>query len=183
MKRLLLITIASLAIMSCGNRGSQDNSSTSTPELADSSAVKTLESFLNIDYEKAFAESDSTSEQYPDFSSDFFSVDTDNREPIIIFVSVPDCSACIASTLDFITTYSHADTELPPPLIALKEGDSDIFDFYQDKVAESADSITKAMLNDIYVLCGDWPSVNNAPDGAYLVYRNRVIAHLPWSPL
>lgn len=110
-------------------------------------------------------------------------MDTDNREPIIIFVSVPDCSACIASTLDFITTYSHADTELPPPLIALKEGDSDIFDFYQDKVAESADSITKAMLNDIYVLCGDWPSVNNAPDGAYLVYRNRVIGHLPWSPL
>ena len=110
MKRLLLITIASLAIMSCGNRGSQDNSSTSIPELTDSSAVKTLESFLNIDYEKAFAESDSTSEQYPDFSSDFFSVDTDNREPIIIFVSVPDCSACIASTLDFITTYSHADT-------------------------------------------------------------------------
>lgn len=180
MKRLLLITIASLAIMSCGNRGSQDNSSTSIPELTDSSAVKTLESFLNIDYEKAFAESDSTSEQYPDFSSDFFSVDADNREAIIIFVSVPDCSACIASTLDFITTYSHADTELPLPLIALKEGDSDIFNFYQEKVSENADSITRAALDNISVLCGDWPSVNNAPPGAYLLYRNLVISYMSW---
>lgn len=102
---------------------------------------------------------------------------------MLIFVSSPDCSACIAATIDFLITFSRTDTECPTPIVALKSGDSDIFEFYKDKVSSGQDSTAKAVLDRVHYLCGDWPSVNNAPDGAYLLYRNRVIAHLPRSPL
>ena len=181
MRHLLIISLTVLTAVSCGhNRQSSESTASGSP---DSSKIRTLEAFLNIDYGKAFEDSADGSTAFPDFSSDFYSQDPESTAPMLIFVSRPDCSACIASTLDFLITYSRTDTECPTPIVALKSGDSDIFEFYKDKVSSGQDSTARAVLDRVHYLCGDWPSVNNAPDGAYLLYRNRVIAHLPWSPL
>lgn len=181
MRHLLIISLTVLTAISCGhNRQSSESTASGSP---DSSKIRTLEAFLNIDYEKAFEDSADGSTAFPDFSSDFYTQDPENTASMLIFVSRPDCSACIAATLDFLITYSRTDTECPTPIVALKSGDSDIFEFYKDKVSSGQDSTARAVLDRVHYLCGDWTSVNNAPDGAYLLYRNRVIAHLPWSPL
>ena len=180
MNKLLIIILVLMAATSCGHnrQGSENNASDS----ADSSKIRTLEAFLNIDYAKAFEDSADGNSAFPDFSSNFISQDPESTTPMLLFVSEPDCSSCIAATLDFLITYSSIDTECPKPIVVLKDGSSDTFEFYKEKVS-SQSSTVKAMLDSIPYLCGDWPSVNNAPDGAYLIYRNRVIAHLPWSPL
>ncbi len=179
MKKLLLLALVFLASTSCGhNRRSSENNAT---ESRDSSKIRTLEAFLNIDYEKAFEDGSDGNSAFPDFSSDLISQDPESTTPILIFVSVPDCSSCIAATLDILITYGCADTECPTPLVVLKDGGSDIFEFYKEKVS-SQNSTAKAILDSITYLSGDWPSVNSAPDGAYLLYRSRTISHLPWPP-
>ena len=68
MKKLLLLALVFLASTSCGhNRRSSENNAT---ESRDSSKIRTLEAFLNIDYEKAFEDGSDGNSAFPDFSSD-----------------------------------------------------------------------------------------------------------------
>lgn len=180
MRHLLTISLALLTAVSCGhNRQSAENNAS---ENQDSSKIRTLEAFLNIDYTKAFEDISSSDHSIPDFS-EVLAQDPESTTPMLIFISRPDCSACIASTLDFFLTYIRTDTDCPAPLIVFKSGDTDIFEFYRDKLAADQDSTAKSALERARYICSDWPSVNSAPDGAYLLYRNRTIGHLPWSPL
>ena len=180
MRLLLIIPLALLTAVSCGhNRQSAENNAS---ENQDSSKIRTLEAFLNIDYTKAFEDISSSDHSIPDFS-EVLAQDPESTTPMLIFISRPDCSACIASTLDFFLTYIRTDTDCPAPLIVFKSGDTDIFEFYRDKLAADQDSTIKSTLERARYINGDWPSVNSAPDGAYLLYRNRTIGHLPWSLL
>lgn len=180
MRHLLIISLTMLTAVSCGhNRQNSESTASGSP---DSSKIRTLEAFLNIDYGKAFEDISSADQSLPDFS-DVLTQEPESTVPMLIFISRPDCSACIASTLDFLITYSRADTDCLMPLIVFKSGDTDIFEFYRDKLAAEQDSTTRSTLERARYICGDWPSVNSAPDGAYLLYSNRTIGHLPWSPL
>lgn len=180
MRPLLTISLALLTAVSCGhNRQSAENNASMS---SDSSKIRTLEAFLNIDYQKAFEELSTADLSFPDFS-EVLTQDPESTTPMLIFISSPDCSACIASTLDFFLTYYRTDTDCPMPMIVFKSGDTDIFEFYRDKLAADQDSTIKSTLERARYINGDWPSVNSAPDGAYLLYRNRTIGHLPWSPL
>lgn len=96
MRHLLIISLGLLTAVSCGhNRQNSESTASGSP---DSSKIRTLEAFLNIDYEKAFEDSADGSTTFPDFSSDFYTQDPESTAPMLIFVSSPDCSACIAST-------------------------------------------------------------------------------------
>ncbi len=179
MRLITFLQLALLTAVSCGyNRQSAEiNASWSQ----DSSKVRTLEAFLNIDYAKAFGGLSAADQSSPDFS-EVLTQDQGSTTPMLIFISRPDCSACIAATLDFLITYSRTDTECPVPLIVFKSGDTDIFEFYRDKLTADVDSTAKSCIERTRHICGDWPPVNNAPDGAYLIYRNRTVGHLPWPP-
>lgn len=57
-----------------------------------------------------------------------------------------------------------------------------IWDFMKQNLA--VDENTRRVLNSIHCINGAYFDViNNAPDGAYLLYRNRTVGHLPWPPL
>lgn len=62
---------------------------------------------------------------------------------------------CISEALDFIITYCDIETDCPAPFMSAIH-----------------------CINGAY-----FDVINNASDGAYLLYRNRTVGHLPWPPL
>ena len=182
-----LILFISMTVASCGNRnnnqGSNSNTSTDSdtgisPSVIestgiDSSKIRRLEAFTNIDLEKAYASSLEDGNSFPDFSS-AFTLSPEDDIALILFITSPDCSACIASTLDFLSTNSRSNT--------FKEGNRDIYEFYKEQYTQQLDSTTRHYINHTFVISvGYSEEANNAPDGAYLLYRNRVINYMPWS--
>lgn len=90
---------------------------------------------------------------------------------------------CISEALDFIITYCDIETDCPAPFIIFKDGGNSIFEYYKQTIADSVDENTRLVLNSIHCINGAYFDViNNAPDGAYLIYRNRTVGHLPWPP-
>lgn len=188
-----LILFISMTVASCGNRnnnqGSNSNTSTDSdtgisPSVIestglDSSKIRRLEAFANIDLEKAYASSLEDGNSFPDFSS-AFTLSPEDDIALILFITRPDCSACIASTLDFLSTNSRSNT--CPTILFFKEGNRDIYEFYKEQYTQQLDSTTRHYINHTFVISvGYSEEANNAPDGAYLLYRNRVINYMPWS--
>ncbi len=188
-----LILFISMTVASCGNRnnnqGSNSNTSTDSdtgisPSVIestgiDSSKIRRLEAFTNIDLEKAYASSLEDGNSFPDFSS-AFTLSPEDDIALILFITSPDCSACIASTLDFLSTNSRSNT--CPTILFFKEGNRDIYEFYKEQYTQQLDSTTRHYINHTFVISvGYSEEANNAPDGAYLLYRNRVINYMPWS--
>ena len=186
-----LILFISMTVASCGNRnnnqGSNSNTSTDSdtgisPSVIestgiDSSKIRRLEAFTNIDLEKAYASSLEDGNSFPDFSS-AFTLSPEDDIALILFITSPDCSACIASTLDFLSTNSRSNT--CPTILFFKEGNRDIY--YKEQYTQQLDSTTRHYINHTFVISvGYSEEANNAPDGAYLLYRNRVINYMPWS--
>lgn len=182
-----------MTVASCGNRnnnqGSNSNTSTDSdtgisPSVIestglDSSKIRRLEAFTNIDLEKAYASSLEDGNSFPDFSS-AFTLSPEDDIALILFITSPDCSACIASTLDFLSTNSRSNT--CPTILFFKEGNRDIYEFYKEQYTQQLDSTTRHYINHTFVISvGYSEEANNAPDGAYLLYRNRVINYMPWS--
>ena len=182
-----------MTVASCGNRnnnqGSNSNTSTDSdtgisPSVIestgiDSSKIRRLEAFTNIDLEKAYASSLEDGNSFPDFSS-AFTLSPEDDIALILFITSPDCSACIASTLDFLSTNSRSNT--CPTILFFKEGNRDIYEFYKEQYTKQLDSTTRHYINHTFVISvGYSEEANNAPDGAYLLYRNRVINYMPWS--
>lgn len=189
----ILILFISMTVASCGNRnnnqGSNSNTSTDSdtgisPSVIestgiDSSKIRRLEAFTNIDIEKAYASSLEDGNSFPDFSS-AFTLSPEDDIALILFITSPDCSACIASTLDFLSTNSRSNT--CPTILFFKEGNRDIYEFYKEQYTQQLDSTTRHYINHTFVISvGYSEEANNAPDGAYLLYRNRVINYMPWS--
>ena len=188
-----LILFISMTVASCGNRnnnqGSNSNTSTDSdtgisPSVIestgiDSSKIRRLEAFTNIDLEKAYASSLEDGNSFTDFSS-AFTLSPEDDIALILFITSPDCSACIASTLDFLSTNSRSNT--CPTILFFKEGNRDIYEFYKEQYTQQLDSTTRHYINHTFVISvGYSEEANNAPDGAYLLYRNRVINYMPWS--
>ena len=188
-----LILFISMTVASCGNRnnnqGSNSNTSTDSdtgisPSVIestglDSSKIRRLEAFTNIDLEKAYASSLEDGNSFPDFSS-AFTLSPEDDIALILFITRPDCSACIASTLDFLSTNIRSNT--CPTILFFKEGNRDIYEFYKEQYTQQLDSTTRHYINHTFVISvGYSEEANNAPDGAYLLYRNRVINYMPWS--
>lgn len=188
-----LILFISMTVASCGNRnnnqGSNSNTSTDSdtgisPSVIestgiDSSKIRRLEAFTNIDLEKAYASSLEDGNSFPDFSS-AFTLSPEDDIALILFITSPDCSACIASTLDFLSTNSRSNT--CPTILFFKEGNRDIYEFNKEQYTQQLDSTTRHYINHTFVISvGYSEEANNAPDGAYLLYRNRVINYMPWS--
>lgn len=186
-----LILFISMTVASCGNRnnnqGSNSNTSTDSdtgisPSVIestglDSSKIRRLEAFTNIDLEKAYASSLEDGNSFPDFSS-AFTLSPEDDIALILFITSPDCSACIASTLDFLSTNSRSNT--CPTILFFKEGNRDIYEFYKEQYTQQLDSTTRHYINHTFVISvGYSEEANNAPDGAYLLYRNRVINYMP----
>ena len=190
--RLSIFTFALLSFMavtSCGHSGNNSKSKTDSdtgisPSVIestgiDSSKIRRLEAFTNIDLEKAYASSLEDGNSFPDFSS-AFTLSPEDDIALILFITSPDCSACIASTLDFLSTNSRSNT--CPTILFFKEGNRDIYEFYKEQYTQQLDSTTRHYINHTFVISvGYSEEANNAPDGAYLLYRNRVINYMPWS--
>ena len=189
-----LILFISMTVASCGNRnnnqGSNSNTSTDSdtgisPGIIgstdiDSSKIRRLEAFANIDLEKAYASSLEDGNSFPDFSS-AFTLSPEDDIALILFITRPDCSACIASTLDFLSTNIRSKNTCPA-ILFFKEGNRDIYEFYKEQYTQQLDSTTRHYINHTFVISvGYSEEANNAPDGAYLLYRNRVINYMPWS--
>lgn len=191
--RLSIFTFALLSFMavtSCGHSGNNSKSKTDSDTGIspvtigstgiDSSKIRRLEAFTNIDLEKAYASSLEEGNSFPDFSS-AFTLSPEDDIALILFITRPDCSACIASTLDFLSTNSRSKNTCPA-LIFFKEGDRNIYEFYKDQYTQQIDSTTRNYINNTFVISvGYSEEANNAHDGAYLLYRNRVINYMPWS--
>lgn len=144
--------------------------------------TKILETFINIDYEKAYLALENST--LPDFSSAFSLGDPTGDTPLILYITEPDCSMCISEALDFIITYCDIETDCPAPFIIFKDGGNSIFEYYRQTIADSVDENTRRVLSSIHCINGAYFDViNNASDGAYLLYRNRTVGHLPWPPL
>lgn len=190
--RLSIFTFALLSFMavtSCGHSGNNSKSKTDSDTGIspvtigstgiDSSKIRRLEAFTNIDLEKAYASSLEEGNSFPDFSS-AFTLSPEDDIALILFITSPDCSACIASTLDFLSTNSRSNT--CPTILFFKEGNRDIYEFYKEQYTQQLDSTTRHYINHTFVISvGYSEEANNAPDGAYLLYRNRVINYMPWS--
>lgn len=190
--RLSIFTFALLSFMavtSCGHSGNNSKSKTDSDTGIspvtigstgiDSSKIRRLEAFTNIDLEKAYASSLEDGNSFPDFSS-AFTLSPEDDIALILFITSPDCSACIASTLDFLSTNSRSNT--CPTILFFKEGNRDIYEFYKEQYTQQLDSTTQHYINHTFVISvGYSEEANNAPDGAYLLYRNRVINYMPWS--
>lgn len=186
--RLSIFTFALLffmAVTSCGHSGNDskseaDSAGTTGSTGIDSSKIRRLEAFTKIDLEKAYASSLEEGNSFPDFSSAFM-LTPEKDMPLILFITRPDCSACIASTLDFLSTNSRSKNTYPT-ILFFKEGNSDIYEFYKDQYTQQIDSTTRNYINNTFVISVRYSEeANNAPDGAYLLYRNRVINYMPWS--
>ena len=191
--RLSIFTFALLSFMavtSCGHSGNNSKSKTDSDTGIspvtigstgiDSSKIRRLEAFTNIDLEKAYASSLEEGNSFPDFSS-AFTLSPEDDIALILFITRPDCSACIASTLDFLSTNSRSKNTCPAFLF-FKEGDRNIYEFYKDQYTQQIDSTTRNYINNTFIIgVGYSEEANNAPDGAYLLYRNRVINYMPWS--
>lgn len=191
--RLFIFTSMLLTFMtvtSCGHSGNNSKSETDSdtgisPGIIgstdiDSSKIRRLEAFANIDLEKAYASSLEDGNSFPDFSS-AFTLSPEDDIALILFITRPDCSACIASTLDFLSTNIRSKNTCPA-IIFFKEGDRNIYDFYKDQYTQQVDSTTRNYINNTFIIgVGYSEEANNAQDGAYLLYRNRVINYMPWS--
>lgn len=191
--RLSIFTFALLSFMavtSCGHSGNNSKSKTDSDTGIspvtigstgiDSSKIRRLEAFTNIDLEKAYASSLEEGNSFPDFSS-AFTLSPEDDIALILFITRPDCSACIASTLDFLSTNSRSKNTCPAFLF-FKEGDRNIYEFYKDQYTQQIDSTTQNYINNTFIISvGYSEEANNAPDGAYLLYRNLVINYMPWS--
>lgn len=153
----------------------------------DSLRIRTFIAFFDIDYEKALDETIRNSKQYSYCNIDFFSRNPNNKTPVLLYISTPDCSFCITSTLDFIYTLSLIDNiNIPLPVVILKDGDTDIFEFYKQEFINNLDSTnTKALylFNNFHTINNCWGSINEAADGVYLLYGNRVVNFMEWPPI
>ena len=172
-----------MTVTSCGHSGNNSKTGISPSVIEstgiDSSKIRRLEAFTNIDLEKAYASSLEDGNSFPDFSS-AFTLSPEDDIALILFITSPDCSACIASTLDFLSTNSRSNT--CPTILFFKEGNRDIYEFYKEQYTQQLDSTTRHYINHTFVISvGYSEEANNAPDGAYLLYRNRVINYMPWS--
>lgn len=149
----------------------------------DSLRIQHIESFINTDLEKAYHVSE-IHNLYDNLNlSDIITFNYENTEPQLLYVATPDCSFCIMSALDFIAAFSQAHVRNLLPIVVLKSGDADIFEFYRrQKITDSLDRKTARFLSAFQTISSNNGALDTVQDGAYLIYRDRIVKFTPWPP-
>lgn len=179
--RYLILVTAIIFTLSCRSK---------LPTVIDSKAwsddslrIQHIESFVDTDLEKAYHVSKLYNLYENIILSDIIPLHYENTEPQLLYIATPDCSFCVTSALDFIVAFSQTHVRSLLPIVVLKSGDPDIFEFYRKrKITDSLDQKTAGILNTFQTVSSNNEALDTTPDGVYLIYRDRIVKFTPWPP-
>ena len=125
---------AALIVSSCNGSVHSDPNSKDYASNNYKSKAKIIETFINIDYESAYEIAVEQTEDNQTFNPDVIAIHSEYSTPWMLYLLTADCSLCIVAALDFMQSFCHLRLDFETPVIVLKEGDKEIFDFYKEKL-------------------------------------------------
>lgn len=88
----------------------------------------------------------------------------------LVYVANGNCSVCIASLINFLSTWERG-LVLPEPTLVIKGANDELVKYYLMQQEGNWIGLPRATVpSDIY-----------AQDGAYLIVNGRIINHIPWT--
>lgn len=183
MKLTVLSCLVSVATALCSCNSAVQSTGNTPHNITNDykSKAKIIETFINIDYKMAYKIALEQAGDDQDICLDVMSIHSGHSTPWMLYLSSTDCSVCIVAILDFMMSFCHLSTDFETPVIVLKDGDKEIFDFYREKLLShitDKDVIEKLQGFHVFNVLSD--NSKNLNDGIYLIYRDQVINYMNW---